>query len=191
MENDLAQKAVSAALNGNWPEAVKINKRILKGNSKDTETLNRLAKAFFELGEIKQARQVCQRVLTIDQFNSISLRNLDKWKKIKNKAEASPLPTSASDFIEEAGKTKTVILLNPGDAQVLAKLNCGDEVFLFPHTHRVSVVDSEKKYLGRLPDDLSARLRRFFKMGNTSKVLLKSINDREIKVFIKAQQPCF
>lgn len=185
MDSDLPQKAIAAALNGKWEKAVAINKQILKKTPQDCEALNRLAKAFFELGKIKQARQICQKVLRLDQFNSISQRNLAKWKTVRSKGKTSAIPTSASDFIEEPGKTKLVTLLHPGDLKILAKLNAGDEVLLSPHAHRVSVTSLNQKYLGRLPDDLSARLRRLIKLGNSYRALIKSIDGRNIKVFIK------
>lgn len=185
MDEDLAQKAVALALLGNWEEAVKTNKKILKKAPKDIEALNRLAKAYWELGKVNEARKVCQRTLKVDAFNPISQKNLEKWICVKGSREASLSPSSASDFIEEPGKTKLVELLNPGDKNTLAKLSSGDEVFLSLHTYRVSVLTKERKHVGRLPDDLSARLRQAMKSGNSYKALIKSIEGKNVSVFLK------
>lgn len=185
MDSDLTQKAIAAALAGNWKEAVILNKKILKTFPDDCETLNRLAKACFELGKIKEAKEICQKVLKIDPFNRISQRNLAKWKNIKSKDKISCPSVTGGDFIEEPGKTKLLTLVHPGDAKVLAELNAGDEVQLSPHAHRVSVISLDKKYIGRLPDDLSARLRRFIKLGNSYRTWIKSVEGRYVKIFIK------
>jgi len=83
MNNDLLQKSINLALAGNWKEAIKVNKEILKTNSNDTETLNRLAKAYFESGNSLKAKSICQKIIKIDPINTIALRNLAKWKSVK------------------------------------------------------------------------------------------------------------
>ena len=61
--NKLAQKAISAALNGNWELAENLNKQILKKNSKDIDALNRLARTYIELGKINKAKGASKKVL--------------------------------------------------------------------------------------------------------------------------------
>ena len=72
-----------------------------------------------------------------------------------------------------------------GDTKTLAKINSGDELRLNLHSHRVSICTNEGKYLGRLPDDLSARLRKLAKYGNDYEVYVKSVNNSDVKVFIR------
>ena len=67
----------------------------------------------------------------------------------------------------------------------MAKLDAADEVALTPHSHRVSVITREGKYVGRLPDDLSARIRNLIKKGNNYQVLIKSVDPEDVKVFIR------
>lgn len=185
MDPDLAQKAVAAALVGNWNEAISFNKELLKENPEDNEALNRLAKAHFELGNIKKARSLSEKVLKNDPFNSIANRNLSKWRGIKSAKNSKNKPPQAIDFIEEPGKTKLVSLLCLGDRKALAELNAGDEVRITVHAHRVSIVTLSNKYIGRLPDDLAARLKRLIIQGNCYQVFIKSIEPKEIKVFIR------
>jgi len=185
MNSELAQKAVASALVGNWGEAIKINKKLLEDDPDDPEVLNRLAKALFESGEIQKAKRICQKVIKIDHLNSIAIKNITKWKGLENTKKTFSRGSQSTSFIEEPGKTKMVSLLYPGDIRVIAKLNAGDEVFLSPHCHRVSVTNAERKYLGRLPDDLAARLRQFIKHGNCYQVFVKSIDGKNTKVFIR------
>jgi tetratricopeptide (TPR) repeat protein len=183
---DLAQKAVSCALDGKWDEAVKVNKQILKHDPEDVDALNRLARAWAELGHLSKAKKIAQKVLKIDSFNTIAAKSLKKWKGLKKGEVKTTKPSSANAFLEEPGKTKIVTLVHLGDQKkVLAKLNAGDEVKLKPHAHRISIVTKERGYIGRLPDDLSSRLRKFIQRGNEYQVLIKSSSPQEIKVFIR------
>lgn len=185
MDIDLAQKAVAAALTGNWREAVKLNNEILKKDAKDIDGLNRLARAHAELGNIKKAKSLVEKVLRIDPFNSIASKASKKWKNGAGGQTVQTAVTSAEAFLEEPGKTKMVSLLYLGDPSLISKLDAGDEVNFSQGAHRISVVTFDGKYIGRLPDDLSARLRRFIKAGNIYKVLIKSTQVGEVKIFIK------
>ena len=188
MNNDLLQKSINLALAGNWKEAIKVNKEILKTNSNDTETLNRLAKAYFESGNSLKAKSICQKIIKIDPINTIALRNLAKWKSVKEKCPSESKPSQTASFIEEPSKTKLVPLLNLGDTKVIGNLNACDEVKLAAHTHRVSITTTDGKYIGRLPDDLAQRLRRLITLGNIYQLFIKSIDLKEVRVFIREVQ---
>ncbi len=185
MDTSLAQNAINLALEANWEAAKKANLEVLKDNPNDIDALNRLAHACFELGEIPEAKKVCQKALKIDPANTIAVRCLEKLNILKEGESGSQKLVSPEAFLESPGKTKLISLLHPGDAKVLAKLNAGSEVFLSVSAHRISIIDMEGKYLGRLPDDLAARLKNLIKIGNKYQVLIKSIFERDVKVFIR------
>jgi tetratricopeptide (TPR) repeat protein len=188
MNYDLAQKSISLALEGCWKEAINVNKEILKENPDDTDTLNRLAKAYFESGNPAKAKTLCQKIIKLDPFNSIALKNMAKWKGIKEKCQSGTKPSNNASFIEESGKTKLVSLLNLGDPKVIGNLEICDEVILSAHAHRVSITTADGKYIGRLPDDLALRLRRLISLGNTYSVYIKSIDQKGVKAFIREIQ---
>lgn len=185
MDIDLAQKAVAAALSGNWKQAVNLNREILKENPKEVDALNRLARAHAELGNSKKAKSLSEKALKIDPFNSIAQRALKKYKGGNSGRSPAPLAPAAEAFLEEPGKTKIATLLYLGDPSLISKLDCGDEVKFAIGSHRISVITLDGKYIGRLTDDLSARLRRLMKEGNVYRVLLKSIEPEDVKVFIR------
>jgi tetratricopeptide (TPR) repeat protein len=185
MDKDLAQKSVSAALSGNWKEAIKLNLQILKGSPKDVDALNRLARAYAENCNIKKAKCTCEKVLKLDPFNSIANKAMNKWKAIRSVARHQTTSATIEDFLEEPGKTKMISLIHLGDTRTINKLDSGDEVKLDTHSHRVSVSTQDAKYLGRLPDDLSARLRTLIASGNEYKVFIKCISPQDVKIFIK------
>jgi tetratricopeptide (TPR) repeat protein len=185
MELSLAQKAISFALQCQWKEAVQANLEILRETPEDVDALNRLARAYSELGKLNEAKATAQKVLDIDPVNTIAQKCLDKWKSLKAGDKGAARTVDPEAFLEEPGKTKIVNLLNPGDAKVIGGLDSGDEVKLLVAPHRISVVTPDGKYIGRLPDDLAARLKNLIKSGNKYRVLVKSIEPKEIDVFIR------
>ncbi|MBU0777132.1 tetratricopeptide repeat protein [Patescibacteria group bacterium] len=170
----------------NWNDALKLNKQVLKDDPKDVDALNRLARAYSELGEIIKAKNIAQKVMTIDPHNTIAAKALEKWKGLKKGKIAGPTKFSARAFLEEPGKTKIVTLLHLGDCnKVLANLDSGDEVMLKLGNHRISVCTLNKKYIGRLPDDVSVSLIKLIKGGNKYQAFIKSSRPQEVNVFIR------
>jgi len=185
MDTSASQTAISLALSGNWSEAIKVNLEIIRANPEDTDAINRLARAYWELGKIHEAREATKRVLEIDSVNPIALKCIEKWKSAESHGTHFSSPSSTETFLEEPGKTKLVTLLNLGDSKIFANLDPGEEVRLFCHAYKVSINTLDGKYIGRLPDDLAARLRNLIKAGNKYQVLMKSVDPKEIKVFIR------
>ena len=185
MEDNLAQKAISKALNGEWKEAVNINLQILKKLPKDIPSLNRLARAYTELGEIKKARITTKKVIKNDPINKIAQRTLEKIKDLKEGETISSGPSSAQIFLEEPGKTKIVPLIHLGDPTIISKLDAGDEVKLDDHCHRVQVSTLKNEYVGKLPDDISLRIKKLVKLGNQYQAVIKSSDPKEVKVIVR------
>lgn len=179
------QAAINLALSGNWGEAVKTNQKILSQNPEDVEALCRLARAYAELGKISQAREATKKVLKIDPVNTIALKCFEKWKTLKKIKQHPSNSTAPESFLEESGKTKLITLLNLGDSKVFANLDPGEEVQLFSYPHKVSVNTQDGGYIGRLPDDLAARLKNLIKAGNKYQALVKSVEPKEVTVFIR------
>jgi tetratricopeptide (TPR) repeat protein len=188
MNDDAAQKAVSAALSGNWEEAIKLNQAILEKESRNIDALNRLARALAETGNFKKAREYSKRVLEIDPLNSIAKKSLKKWAQSKGAPSKEAKSATPSAFLEEPGKTKMVALIHLGDKKIIASLDSGDEINLDTHKRRVSVSTKDGEYVGRLTDDLSARLRELIKHGNEYEAFIKSVDTEErdtVTVFIR------
>ncbi len=185
MENTLAQKAVGLAISGDWEQAQKINQQILSSAPNDIEALNRLARCYFELSNVEGAVKTTQKVLKLDPLNSIAQKCLLKWKNVKPRLNHTAGPKAAELFLEESGRTKIVPLLNLGSPDIFTSLDSGQEVKLLAYAHKVSVTDDEGKYIGRLSDDLAARIRGLLKKGGKYQVLIKSIDPKNVSVFIR------
>ena len=104
MDKDLAQEAILHALRGNWEEAVKINTKILDDQPNDVDALNRLAKAYAEVGKFKKAISSSQKVLKLDSFNTIATKALTKWKGLKKGEHLGSGPSAADTFSQSIYK---------------------------------------------------------------------------------------
>ena len=185
MDTSAAQNAIGFALSGKWAEAIDANLEILKEYSNDTGALCRLARAYSEIGKITEAKKAANKVLKIDPTNQIAVKFLEKQKHTRNFKGQSSQTSCLESFLEEPGKTKMVELMNLGDPENFSGVDPGDEVKITPYSHRVSITSSDGKYLGRLPDDISARLKYLIKNGCRYQTLIKSIDFKNITIFIR------
>lgn len=182
---DPAQAAIDAALEGKWIEAVVFNKKVLKNNASDIEALNRLARAYCELGNMAKAKTVCKKALKIDPLNTIANKTYSKIKPLTAAFARAASTTQSYTFLEEPGKTKIASLVFIGDVKVLAKLFPGDSVNLNTHAHRVVITTQDGEYVGKLTDDLSLRIRNLVSAGYSFAACIKSANESEVVIFIK------
>lgn len=186
----LSQIAIKAALYNDWETAISSNKDILKDNEDDINALCRLAYAFIQIGKINDAKSIYGKILSIDKYNLIAQKNLEKIKSLpknyKSHIHEKPKsPLSPGLFIEEPGKTKTVSLINTAPCSVISNLDVGDQVILQHKKHSIEVRDNNKTYLGALPDDVSFRLLRLLKGGNNYDVYVKSATKNNVSIFIR------
>ena len=185
MDISASQNAIHSALTGNWKEAISTNLEILKETPDDVESLNRLARAYAELGEISKAKGINKKALSLDPVNSIALKCAEKWKSGVSKSSGRIGQNSLETFLEEPGVTKLITLVNLGDSNAFNSLDPGNEVKLFCHAHKLSVLSMEDKYIGKIPDFLAVRLRSLMKVGVKYQALIKSVNAKEITIFVR------
>jgi len=189
--SNLSQIAITAALSGDWQKAISTNERLIKENKNDINSLNRLAHAYIQIGKLEQAEKIYKKILAIDKYNIIALKNLDKLAALAKRSKhtlghkATFSSLSPSLFIEEPGKTKTVTLRNTAPATILSHLNPGDRVMLFPKEHSIDIRTLNKVYLGALPDDFAFRLLRFLKAGYEYETYVKNAGKNTLTVFIR------
>jgi tetratricopeptide (TPR) repeat protein len=184
----LEKQAVQAAMKGAWDQAIELNQKILKLEPKNTAALNRLGRAFWEKGNLASAQKSYRQVLTFDRYNTIaskSLKRLADQEKTQPKKTVVKKTTRGTIFLEEPGKTKVVKLVRLASPEVLANLDSADEVLLVPKRHAISVTDTEKTYLGTIPDDLSHRLLHFIKGGNEYEAFVKTVDRQKLEIFIQ------
>ncbi len=188
--------AVAAALSANWQKAVEINSKLLEQCPEDVDCLNRIGKAYFELGDNKKAAASFHRVLKINKYDQIALKNLARLgntsstkKMAINNHQTSPLTTSSYvvSFLEEPGKTKVISLVNIAPVKTLLSLRNADSVNLTPKRHMVMVTGPDNSYLGALPDDIGHRLLVLIKGGNRYIGFIKSVSKNSLGIFVKEE----
>ncbi|MDO8488054.1 MAG: hypothetical protein Q7S31_01935 [bacterium] len=187
MDSDLMQTAINQALSGLWKEAIKTNLILLKTESKNIETLNRLGRAYLETGQKTKADKVYNQVLKLDKYNNIAHKNLLLLKTLRiDRSDKKPSSgTIIPMFLEEPGVTKTVTLVRLGDPKTISRQRPGDLVKLVSRQHNVAIVTGSGQYLGRISDDLAMRLRTFMAAGNSYEAWLRSVDTHELRVFIR------
>lgn len=179
--------AIREALCQNWPEAVRLNKRILIDDPHDVDALNRLGFAYLNLGKGKDAKQTFEKVLKYDPYNRIAINNLKRLthRKTHEKDMHNPTPLSPMLFLEEPGKTKCVDCINVASRQIIATLSAGQEVVFKFKKHGVDVRTMGGTYVGALPDDLAFRMIKYTTGGNVYSVHIKSVTKSCISLFIR------
>lgn len=183
----LKAQAIQTALIGDWNTAVTLNQTLLEEDPNDIDTLNRLAFALSSVGNIKEAKTIYQKVLTLDTQNPIALRNLKRLtgSSGKNTGTVQTSHLMNNIFIEEPGKTKVVELINVAEQKVISQLRSGESINLSVKRMKIFALDNQKQYMGMLPDDLSKRLIKFINGGNKYDAYVKTVNNHRMIIFIK------
>lgn len=191
--------AIDAALSNDWQTALVLNTKILEENPSDLDCMNRLGKAYLELGNNKKAATIFKEVLKLNKYDPIATKNLlranetagSKPAKSTN-GHAPTVPSGVKfsniSFLEEPGKTKMVTLVNVAPAKVLLCLRCADGVLLTVKRHSMLVENKDGTYLGALPDDLGHRLMVLVQGGNDYDAFIKSVSKSAVTLFIREKK---
>lgn len=185
MDDTIAQQAINAALTGEWGKAVTLNSDILAQEPTNIDALNRISIAYAQLGKPRLAITSAKKVLVLDPLNTIAAKNLARYKANKKITLIHLTNASGDMFLEIPGKTRIITLVNLGEPTHVNELAPGDKVNFQVHTHKICVNAINGKYIGRIPDDLSARLRSLIRGGNRYLALVKVANDKQVKIFVK------
>jgi tetratricopeptide (TPR) repeat protein len=181
----LKNQAIQTALEGNWQEAITINKSLVHENPEDIEALNRLALAYTIMGKLREAKSTYQKVLILDPLNPIALRNLKRLKDKGLNLTGGKLNSSINNkFLEEPGKTKVVELVNIAQPKIVEALRTGQSLELSIKRLKIFALE-EQQYIGVLPDDIAKRLIKFIKNGCKYEAYVKSANQHKVTIFIK------
>lgn len=186
---NIHHQAIDAALESRWNDALKLNKQIIKLDPQNIEALNRLARAYMELGRFNLAKKYYTETLKYDSYNPIALKNLKIIKAFRVNGHPQPLngqeKLSSALFLQEPGKSKIVNLLKVAEPQKLSQAFCGMQVGIVVKNRKIIIVDLGSSYLGVLPDDICHLLIRLLRGGNKYEFFIKSIRVNGLSVLIK------
>lgn len=188
----LKQRAIDLAIEANWPEAIKLNKKIIELDDQNLEAWLRLGFSYLQNGELSQAEKSYQTALKIQPANQIARDNLRKIHVIikdsysnKKKVAVNSTRYDPQLFLKEPGKTKIISLVELGQKTVFAKLGIGEEVFLKLKKRKIIIKNGQNEYIGCLPDDLSRRLILFIKAQSVYRIFVKEATVNKVVVLIK------
>lgn len=193
LNSDLHRLAITAALRCEWNQALSINKKIIKSDPDNVDCLNRLGKAYLELGRLTPAKKAFERSLKLDPYNTIAQKNLKKVATFKKNGRAKfdlssdgqNSLVSADLFLEEPGTTRLVNLIKVAEPAKLMIFSPGQVVRLLIKVRRIYVVDSNNQYLGALPDDIGFHLRKLLAGGNRYLTIIKSVKPNGLMILVK------
>lgn len=184
------QQAIQCAAHHRWAEAEKINRSIVRLCPEDVDAHNRLGKALWELGLLREAKDCYRRALELDPVNTIAGRNLGRLgsslDSIDGAGNAADVPHVPSDiFIAESGKTTIVkVLPLPGKTNNVLPLP-GDPLRLQQHGNSIRVLNRSSQPLGQLGAALAQRLSYLIESGNDYAAAVVGIQGGDIFVVIK------
>lgn len=188
----LERDAVDAAINFDWDVAVKLNKKIIGIDKNNLAAHLRLGFVYLQTQKFTDAKKYYKKALKIQTNNNVAKENLERIKVLETKSSKkrtnSVIYLNPSLFLEVPGKTKSVVVVNLGQKNILAQLSVGQQVFLVAKKRKVEVRTKEKEYIGCLPDDLSRRLLVFLKAKSIYSVFIKEANLSRVTVFIKEEK---
>jgi hypothetical protein len=189
LKRQLTEQAIAAATDADWEQAEELNKRILELGA-DSEAENRLAKAYWEKGELGTAREHYQAALALDPTNRIAERNISRLRMLLAEAGKKTIAAKKTDkapvsiFVEETGKTGFAHLIELADPKHLAQVNPGDSVELAADGPRLEA-KSNGLHIGWVEPRVAARLLKLIADGNKYTAGVTSIGERDVRVIIR------
>jgi len=154
------------------------------------EAENRLAKAFWEQGELGAAREHYQTALALDPTNRIAERNIDRLRVLLVDAGDKTVPAQegskapVSIFVEETGKTGFAYLTDLPNPRKLAQVNPGDAVELTPEGNLL-IATSNGMRIGVVEPRVAARLLKLIADGNKYAAGVTSLGDKDVRIIIR------
>lgn len=188
IRRELNDRAIRLALESKWEEAVDVNQRLLAIAPRDISTLNRLGKAYSELGRYGEAKRSYAEVLDVDPTNSIARKNLDRLADLND--EVAPVRTGHERidprlFIEETGKTGFTQLVDLAPREVIARLTAGDQVYLEREGTLLYIKSGAGDRIGRVEPRLANRLIKFMEGGNQYAAGITDLEENLVRLIIR------
>src|SRR3989454_9758959 len=184
----IADQAIVAALEADWPRAAELNQKIVEASPDDVEARNRLGRALIELGRLEEAKAAFAEVLRIEPHNSIALRNQGRVASLlEHKGKPNPTTTKTQPrlFIEDMGKTGILRIINPAPTHVLAKYSPGAECELRDQEGLLAVHARDGELVGFLEPKVGRRLIDLLRTGNQYVAALVSTDPQNPRIAIR------
>jgi hypothetical protein len=188
LRRQASKQAITLAMEGKWREAVAVNRSIIETFPNDVEALNRLGRAYLELGVYSLSEEAYRRTGEIDPHNVIARKNMQRLSRLKETAIGA---TAGADrlepqsFIEETGKAGVVRLVDPAPPEVVVRMAAGDQVQLRIDGSTLVAENSAGEYLGKVEPEYGQRLARLAQGGNRYSAVVVSSTEDVISIIIR------
>lgn len=189
----LVERALDLAGEGNWTEAEKINREILARGKPDLAAVNRLGKALAEQHRYTESLEAYRQALSIDATNPIARKNVGRMELLSTLP--APTAVAAADglrmqarqtmFIEEPGRSSTLVVASDAAQEILAKLIPGDHLTLVVRGDAVGVYTWENEFIGYLPARIGQRLAELMAKANEYQAAVAAVLDGALRVVVR------
>jgi tetratricopeptide (TPR) repeat protein len=191
MRRRLQDRAVELAAKNRWAEAVEANLQSIS-IEEDADTLNRLGKAYFELGKLTDAREAYQRALRMMPSNRIARKNIEKIDELLAQSRTVLVPDRTHRqlvdlrlFITETGRTAITSLIDVPRGPSVDAIVTGEKVDLRIDGRSVLVFDVEGNPIGRVEPKLAQRLSELMTAGNRYAAAIAQTDAKQVRVLIR------
>ena len=184
------KQAIVLAMQSRWKEALAINKGIIESFPNDAEAYNRLGRAYMALGEYSLAREAYEQAITLNPYNTIAQKNLDRLSHLGESVESAAgglHKVEPQHFIEEVGKAGVVNLIRLAPPEILAKTVAGSLVNLRIDGPSLVVEDGQGEYLGQVEPKHGQRLIKLMEGGNQYTAAIVNSTTEAVTVIIREQ----
>lgn len=186
---ELSRDAINMAMNGEWERAVEANRAILEKCPGQVDVMNRLGKAFMELGRYQESKDILGQLISLAPHNKIAKKNLDRLEHLEKSPSGAKQERKSGGnskmFIEEGGKTGITLLQKTSAGQDIARVMPGDAVELRFHEARISAYTQNDEYLGQIGPKLAKRLNRLVEAGNKYEAAIIGASQEGISVIVR------
>jgi len=193
MDKSLQSKAIDAALNCQWTDAVCYNEQILKNDPDNIEALSRLGRAYLELKHDRKASEAFRKVLTLDSLNLVAKKNLEILKS-GNAFGACQRNDAEGSFIMEPGTTKKVLVHLDSRHVNPKKLVPGQKFTLRIKSNQVILFDLANRQIGSVCEtDLPSFVvaRKVFNLKCLDATFLNVSQGPMVEMLARASEPVF
>ncbi len=184
----LTDLAIRLANESKWTEALAANQELIQITNQNSNILNRLGKAYSELGRISEAKQAYSDSLHCEPDNAIAKRNLERLALLKDEGELDSVGGDKINpqlFIEEIGKTGRTNLITLASAETVARLAAGEQVNIEVDGHSLLIKNGRNELIGQVEPILANRLINFITGGNQYAAAITDINDMQVRIIIR------
>jgi hypothetical protein len=187
----LVERAIEHASNNSWEEAINDNLRILE-LGRDAETLNRIGKAYLELGNYDEALSYYRQTLSVYPTNVVARKNvarLDQLQSLEGGGVRAKIREHADPemFIVATGKTALTTLTKVAGPDVVMRLTTGEKLDIEQGSDGKTVLlkDGEDRVIGTLEPHLALRLIEMIRGGNRYSAVVANLDAGGVKVLIR------